>query len=347
MYYVWSPVAEGARPEVKAALLTEPERIRIDELVAPTPADGEVLVAPRSLGICGTDRKIFSGAIPVAYPRVLGHEIVGEVVSAAEGLAAGTRVIVDPSMTCGRCPRCLEGRGNICEAGGLLGRDRDGGFRQAIAVASAYLHVLPPAIADEVAPLVQVLTTCVHGQRRVEIFPGDAVAIVGLGVTGLLHLQLAKLRGAWPVVCVTRSERKLELARELGADVTVTADEDAVERVRELTGGGPDVTVECAGLVSTLAASVRMARPGGRVLAYGTIAAGEGPFPYYDLYYKELTIESARSAGPEDYPVAIAAVASGRVRLDPLVTHRFSLDQTAEAFQAEGASDALKVIVRV
>jgi L-iditol 2-dehydrogenase len=306
-----------------------------------------VLVAPRSLGVCGTDRKIFSGSIPVAYPRIMGHEIVGEVVAPADGLAAGTRVIVDPSITCGRCARCLEGRGNICEAGGLLGRDRDGGFRQEIAVPSAYLHVLPPEIPDDVAPLVQVLTTCVHAQRRVGIFPGDAVAIVGMGVTGLLHLQLARLRGARPVVCVTRSERKLELARELGADETVTADERAVDRVRELTGGGPDVVIECAGLVSTLASSVRMARPGARILAYGTIAATEGAFPYYDLYYKELSIENARSAGSEDYPVAIGSTAAGRIRLDPLVTHRFSLDQTAEAFRADGASDALKVIVRV
>jgi L-iditol 2-dehydrogenase len=346
MYYVCSPPSKE-HVRMKAALLTEPERIRIDELPAPTPSDGEVLVAPRSLGVCGTDRKIFSGTIPVAYPRILGHEIVGEVVAAGGDLANGTRVIVDPSITCGRCARCLEGRGNICEAGGLLGRDRDGGFRQAIAVPRRYLHVLPTEVTDDVAPLVQVLTTCVHGQRRVGIFPGDAVAIVGMGVTGLLHLQLAKLRGAWPVVCVTRSERKLELARELGADETVVADDRAGDRVRALTGGGPDVTIECAGLVATLAASVRLARPGGRILAYGTIAATDGSFPFYDLYHKELTIENARSAGPQDYPVAIDATASGRIRLDGLVTHRFSLDETAEAFRTESASDALKVIVRV
>lgn len=332
---------------MRAALLVEPDHIRIGEIDRPTSGEDRVLVAVRTVGVCGTDRKIFSGGIPVDYPRIMGHEIVGEVLEPAHAFAAGNRVIVDPSITCGRCARCLEGRGNICEVGGLLGRDHDGGLRETIAVPRAYLHVLPPAIDDDVAPLIQVLTTCVHGQRRAPIFPGDAVAIVGLGVTGLLHLQLAKLRGADPVVCVTRSDRKLELARELGADATVRADEHAAARVRELTGGGADVTIECAGLVSTLAESVRMARPGGRILAYGTIAATEGSFPYYDLYYKELTIENARSAGPEDYPIAIAAAASGKIRLDPLVTHRFSLDQTTEAFRADGASDALKVIVRV
>jgi threonine dehydrogenase-like Zn-dependent dehydrogenase len=170
---------------------------------------------------------------------------------------------------------------------------------------------------------------------------------VGLGVTGLLHLQLAKLRGAWPVVCVTRSERKLELARELGADETVRAGDGAVERVREITGGGPDVTVECAGTVATLGQAVSMARGGGRILAYGTIPDTEGPFPFYDLYYKELAITNARAARPEDFPVAIDVAASGRIRLDPLVTHRFALADAEQAFRADGAPGTLKVIVEV
>jgi L-iditol 2-dehydrogenase len=333
--------------QVRAALLVEPGHIRIDDLSRPTPSEGEVLVATRALGICGTDRKIYTGAIAVEYPRVMGHEIVGEVLDPSGPFTAGTRVIVDPSITCGRCARCLEGRGNICEAGWLLGRDRDGGLQEAIAVPATNLHALPPMVEDDVAPLIQVLTTCVHGQRRIEIFPGESVVILGLGVTGLLHLQLAKLRGSWPVVCVTRSERKLELARALGADETVRADEHAVDRVRELTGGGPDVAIECAGLVATLGEAVRMTRGGGRVLAYGTIAGTEGAFPYYDLYYKELSITDARAARPEDFPVAIDATASGKIRLEPLVTHRFPLLDADEAFLTDGTPDALKVIVQV
>jgi 2-desacetyl-2-hydroxyethyl bacteriochlorophyllide A dehydrogenase len=328
-------------------VLVEPELIRIDDVPRRDPSEGEVRVATRTLGICGTDRKIFSGGIPVDYPRIMGHEIVGEILDASEGLAAGTPVIVDPSITCGRCPRCLEGRGNICPNGWLLGRDRDGGLCEELVVPAENLHVLPPSLPVEVAPLIQVLTTCVHGQRMVEVFPGASVAIVGLGVTGLLHLQLAKLRGAWPVVCVTRSERKLELAHELGADETVRAGDGAVERVREITGGGPDVTVECAGTVATLGQAVSMARGGGRILAYGTIADTEGPFPFYDLYYKELAITNARAARPEDFPVAIDGAATGRIRLDPLVTHRFALADAEQAFRADGAPGTLKVIVEV
>lgn len=332
---------------MRAALLVGPGRIEMSDVERPGVADEEVMVGIRTLGICGTDRQIYSGAIPVSYPRIMGHEIVGEVLEATGGFDTGARVIVDPSIACGRCERCLEGRGNICADGWLLGRDRDGGLREAISAPVANLHQLPADVADDVAPLIQVLTTCVHGQRMIDLFPGESVVIVGLGVGGLLHLQLAKLRGAWPVVCVTRSERKLELASDLGADVTVRSGEGALEQIREATRGGADVTIECAGKVATLAQAVAIARPGGRILAYGTIAETDGAFPFYDLYHKELAITNARAARPEDFPVAIGSVASGRVRLDPLVTHRFRLTETAAAFRADEMPEALKVVVEV
>jgi L-iditol 2-dehydrogenase len=335
------------KPQVRAALLAGPGRIDVADVERPVVGAGDVLIGVHTLGVCGTDRQIFSGDIPVAYPRIMGHEIVGEVLEPSEGFATGERVIVDPSIACGRCDRCLEGRGNICSNGWLLGRDRDGGLCEAIPAPATNLHRLPDEVSDDVGPLIQVLTTCVHGQRMVDVFPGGSTVIIGLGVTGLLHLQLAKLRGAWPVVCVTRSERKLELARDLGADVTVRSDDGALEQVREATRGGADVTIECAGKVATLASAVAMARPGGRILAYGTIAETEGRFPFYDLYYKELAITNARAARPEDFLVAIGSVASGRVRLDPLVTHRFPLARTADAFQADQMPEALKVVVDV
>jgi L-iditol 2-dehydrogenase len=207
------------------------------------------------------------------------------------------------------------------------------------------LHPLPDELRDEVAPLIQVLTTCVHGQRRTEIFPGDAVVVVGLGVTGLLHLQLAKLRGASPLVGTTRDPARLELARELGADVIVRADDPSVEElVREATGGGADVAIECAGTVATFGRAIRMVRGGGRTLAYGTIAETEGSLPFYDLYYKELEISGARAARREDFPVAIGAVASGAVRLEPLMGRRVALDSVGEAFEPSGAR-GLKTIV--
>jgi threonine dehydrogenase-like Zn-dependent dehydrogenase len=329
-------------------VLTGPERIELREIPEPVAGPAEVPVRVRAVGICGTDLSIFRGKIPVAYPRVMGHEVVGEVVAAIDGgPEPGTRVLVDPIVACGRCERCREGRGNICPDGWLLGRDRDGALQEVVAVPVPNLYRVPDGLDDHLVPLVQVLTTCVHGQRRVRILPGESVVVVGLGVTGLLHVQLAKAQGASRVVGVTRSPARLELARDLGADATVPGDDpSAAELVRAETDGGADVVIECAGTVATLGGAFRMVRPGGRVLAYGTIAEAGGPFPFYDLYYKELEVVGARAALPEDFPVAVDAITDGSVRLDALVARRIPLGGIGEELRSASVG-GLKTIVHV
>lgn len=301
----------------------------------------------RTVGICGTDLKIVSGAIKVDLPRIIGHEIVGDVVRTSRDEQAPIgRVLVDPVLTCGTCIQCREGRSNICTRGGLLGRDRDGGLRELMSVPVTNLYPIPDGIPDHVAPLLQVLTTCVHAQRLSPIFPGDTVVILGLGVTGLLHLQLARARGA-QVLCTTRSAWKLELARDLGADATVTSDGFEVEQIVGMTGGGGDLVIDCVGTVDTLARAIALARVGGRVMLYGTIAETSGSLPFYDLYYKEIMLTNPRASRPEDFPVAIDIVAAGRVSLDPLLSHRFELARASEAVASGGSSDALKVVIEL
>lgn len=307
----------------------------------------EALIRVRAVGICGTDLSIASGSIPVAYPRILGHEVVGELVEpGATGLAAGTIVLVDPGLSCGRCTQCREGRTNICTDGGLLGRDADGGLRELLPMPATHVHAVPPDVDADLAPMVQVLATCVHAQRLLPIAPGERVAVIGLGVTGLLHVQLAARRGA-TVVGITRSPEKLALAGTLGADLTVAADGNEVAAVGEALGD-VDVVIECAGTVATLARSIELARVGGRILSYGTIGKGaEGSLPYYDVYYKELLVVGARSANPVDFGESLGMVASGAVRLDPLVSERRPLDDAAAAFEAAASPGALKVLVDV
>src|SRR6266511_700509 len=232
---------------LQAALLTGPGLLELRDVDSPVPEAGEAAVRIRAVGICGTDLSIFKGKIPVAYPRIMGHEMVGEVIAGPAGSPEpGTRVIVDPNVACGRCPRCREGRANLCRDGWLLGRDRDGGLREIVAAPAGNLHRIP---------------------------------------------------------------------------------------------------VECAGTVATLGRAVRMARSGGRVLAYGTIAEPGGPFPFYELSYKELVVTSPRAAQAEDYPVSIEAVASGRLRLDPLMSRRLPLEGLADALAAGGGG--LKTVVEI
>src|SRR3990170_3308751 len=184
VYYVQSlsnPTPPGG--SLQAAVLTGPGLMEVREIEEPTAGPGEASVRIRAVGICGTDLSIFKGKIPVAYPRIIGHEMVGQVLVSAEGgPEPGTRVIVDPNVACGRCARCREGRANLCVAGWLLGRDRDGALRERVVAPAENLYGLPEGLEDHVAPLIQVLTTCVHGQRLAPIFPGDSTVVVGLGV---------------------------------------------------------------------------------------------------------------------------------------------------------------------
>ena len=331
---------------MRAALLDAPRTIALRDAGELVPGVDEVIVRVDVVGICGTDLSIYAGKIPVTYPRVIGHEIVGLLEEpGASGIARGARVIVDPSIACGTCPQCREGRTNICTRGALLGRDRDGGLRERLAVPATNVYEVPADIDPSVAPLIQVLTTCVHAERRMPIFLGERVVVLGLGVTGLLHTQLAKRRGAGIVAGVTRSQAKLELAGELGADLLVRADGSEVDEVRAALQGGADVVIECDGTVAGLARAVEIVRHGGRILHYGTITETAGELPFYDLYHKELSIVAARAARPKDFPDSIGLVASADVALAPLVSGRFPLDRADEAIRAGGATGALKVLV--
>jgi L-iditol 2-dehydrogenase len=340
-----SDTTRGGR--LKAALLTGPGRIDLRDADDPLGGPGDVVVRVESVGICGTDLSIYAGKIPVEYPRVMGHEIVGTVVSGGSDDEVGTRVLVDPGFVCGVCLQCREGRTNICTAGGLIGRDQDGGLRDLIAVPASNIHELPDELEPGTAPMLQVLATCVHAQRRARVFPGESVVVLGLGVTGLLHLQLAKLGGAGPLIGITRSAPKLALARELGADLMIPADGSETSEVAAALPGGADLVIECVGTVSAFARAIEMVRIGGRILAYGTMTETSGELPFYDLYHKEISVIGARSARVEDFPTAIDAVASGRVALGALISGRFPLHEADEAIRAAGAPGALKVFIDV
>jgi 2-desacetyl-2-hydroxyethyl bacteriochlorophyllide A dehydrogenase len=334
---------------MKAMVLTAPGELVQAEVARPVGDSGEVLVRVTHSGICGTDYKIFNGSIPVGYPRIMGHEMVGEVVETGDSdLRSGDKVIIDPELYCGGCFHCRIGQTHLCPKGILLGRDADGGFAEYLAAPAGQVFKLADDLNIRTAPIIQVLTTCLHAQRQVEIFPGEYVVVLGLGVTGQLHVQLAKARGA-TVIGVTRSAEKRALAETLGADVTIPGGDGAVEKVREATEGrGADLVIETTGVVSQLSAGINMTRSGGRVLMFGIITATEGALPFYDLYFKELSLINARVAKGEDYPGAIGLVQRGLVRLEPLVSDEVPLGELKFAvgmLGSAGSGQRMKIII--
>jgi 2-desacetyl-2-hydroxyethyl bacteriochlorophyllide A dehydrogenase len=334
---------------MKAMILRAPGELVLDDVARPGPIASHVLVRVTHSGVCGTDLKIYNGAIPVSYPRIMGHEMVGEVVEAGatHAFLPRERVIVDPELYCGACFHCGLGQTHLCPNGMLIGRDTNGGFAEYVTAPGSHVFRLPDSIDSRTAPLIQVLTTCLHAQRQVNICRAESVVVFGLGVTGQLHVQLAKERGA-RVIGITRSAEKRELAEKLGADLTIPAGEGAIQQVREATEGrGADLVIETTGVLPSLAAAVGMARSGGRLLLFGIITAKEGALPFYDLYFKELALISARVAKSEDYPSSIALVQSGKVRLEPLVSNVMPVWQlkTAIGMLDQDSGRRMKIIL--
>ena len=326
---------------MKAMVLRAPSDLALSDVALPEVPAGHVLVRITHSGLCGTDLKIYKGAIPAQYPLIMGHEMVGE-------LAGGERVIIDPVLYCGTCFHCRIGQTNLCPAGGLIGRETNGGFAEYAVVPSGQVFRLPDSLDLRIAPLIQVATTCLHAQRLANVSLGESVVVMGLGVSGQLHVQIAKARGAGKVIGISRSKFKNDLAMQLGADIAIEAGPGTVAKVWDETEGrGADVVIECTGVMSSIADAIRMARFGGRIQMFGITSATSGALPFYDLYFKELTLINNRAATAQDFPVMIDLVNRGVVRLEPLVTHRMALDELGAALGMveDGGERRLKIIL--
>jgi 2-desacetyl-2-hydroxyethyl bacteriochlorophyllide A dehydrogenase len=334
---------------MEAMVLRAPRELQREIVARPLPSADEVLVRVHHSGICGTDLKIYNGGIPVRYPRIMGHEMCGELVEGeGNGLRPGDRVMIDPVGYCNVCPCCRAGHTNVCPHGLLLGRDADGGFAEYVKVPGRWIFPLPAAISSREAPIIQVATTCLHAQRRVGIFPGQSVVIMGLGVSGQIEMQLAKARGANPVIGVTRSTWKRKLAEKLGADVTLPSGEEAERAIEEITHGqGADLVIETTGKPAAMASAVHLARRAGTVLLFGISTMTEAHLPFYQFYFKELTLVNARAAKSEDYPVTIDLVARGVLNLKDLITHVVPLPELAAALALldSDSDERMKVIL--
>lgn len=322
---------------MKAVYLLGKDSLDMREVPEPgiTGAD-EVLVKTDELSVCTTDTEIIRGEILTKkLPIIIGHEASGKVVSIAGGvknIKEGDRVIIDPNFSDFTCEACRLGLGHLCANGGLMGREVDGVFRELLALPSRNLHKLPPQVPARVSPLIQPLSTAVHAIKRAEVAPGSSVLVLGLGVTGLMLTQLAKLRGAL-VIATSTVRRRLDIAKSLGADATLNRSEGSlVPEVMEITQNrGVDVVIHATSPLNPLVNdAARALRPRGTVLLFST-----GPtrleFDSYQAYLKELTIRASRSSQPEDFEEAIQLVANGKIDLGYQVTASFPFGKTVEA----------------
>ncbi|MDH4189916.1 MAG: alcohol dehydrogenase catalytic domain-containing protein [Betaproteobacteria bacterium] len=322
---------------MRTAVLEAPRRFGIAERPIPQAGPGEVVVRIAATAVCHTDLSIYTGDHPgVRYPVVLGHEATGTVETLGEGvrgLSAGLHAIINPIIACGRCDMCRRGAGNLCRNAGLMGREVEGSLNQYLKLDARYVYALPPALPLPDATLIETLATVRHAQERIGLKAGESVVVLGQGTTGLLHTRLAVLAGADPVIAVTRTRWKLDLASRYGAHHALeTGAEKAVDEVRRLTGGaGADVVIDTAGGAATLMAAMDMLRPGGRLSPYAVSHECCAQFTTFPLYYKEVSIIGSRALIPEDMQPAIDLVASGKIDVSDFVSATYPLERTAEA----------------
>ena len=322
----------------RVAILRSPRTFEIEERPRPVALEGEAVVRIAATAVCHTDLEIYTGNhAGVRYPVVLGQEATGTVESVAAdaaGLKPGQGVLINPVITCGHCDSCTRGLPHLCRNAGLFGREIEGSMSQYVRLPVQYLFPLPPHLPLPEATLIETLATVRHAQVRARVEPGESVVVLGQGTTGLLHTRLAALSGANPVIAVSRTRWKLDMAIRMGAHHAVDRSaEDAVEEVVRLTQGkGADVVIDTAGGAGTLKAGIDMLRPGGRFCSFSLShehVTGVSAFP---LYFKEVTIIGSRALTADDIRAAIELVASGKIDVSGFVTTTYPLDRTGEAF---------------
>jgi len=282
----------------------------------------------------------------------MGHEATGVVEAVGEGVARvrpGQAVLLNPIIACGACDACARGHGNLCRNAGLFGREMDGSLAEHVVLPESYLYPLPAHLPLATATLIETLATVRHAQERARIAPDESVVVLGQGVAGLLHTQLAQLSGARPVVAVSRSPWKLELARRHADRVVNATREDPIAAVRDATAGrGADVVVDAAGDPALIAPAIEMLAPGGRLLVYGISHRPVPDFTTFPLYFKELTLYGSRALTPGDFAPAIDLVASGAVDVAGFITASYPLERVAAAFEEyERAADSVLRLVIV
>jgi len=347
---------------MKAAVLQGERNIGVAAAPEPRIGPDEVLLATSHAGICGTDLHIFRGEFGarVKYPAILGHEFGGviEAIGAqVRSFRRGERVAVDPIVSCHHCPACLEGHINCCASLKLLGVDLPGGFGQYVAVPQSRLFHVPDDVPIRYLPMIEMYGLGHHVLSRGRVQPGETVVILGAGKLGLSVLDvLAHRASACPTMVCDLQPLRLEVARKLGADHIINvANEDPVERVRELTaGGGADCVIECVGHYhelpgreAPLAQAVQMIRPGGRVVTAG-LGEQLSAVHFKSLVLKEAEIIATRVTAGE-FPRAIRLLAKGLLHPELLVTSELPLAQVTDAFATVDREDpaTIKIVLDV
>jgi len=338
---------------MKVAMYYAIDDIRIEDKPKPRIGPDEILVEMKTCGICGSD--LMDWYLSSRAPLVLGHEPAGIIVEAGknvEGFKVGDRVFAHHHVACLTCHYCIHGDYTMCHQFGQT-HIEPGGFAQYFKVPAANLQIdtlkLPSNVSYEDATLIEPVGCCIRAQNKCSIQAGDTVAVIGAGPSGIIHAMLAKISGATKTIVSDTVEYRLKAAKRFEADLTINPQKERLtEKVKDATEGrGADVVIVTAPNVKALEDGIQICRRGGTLCLFApTQPEEQARLSPHRLFFSEITIVPSYSTSHIETRLALQLISSGRIKAKELITHRFPLSQTAEAFRiAAKSKECLKVIV--
>jgi L-iditol 2-dehydrogenase len=327
--------------------------VRLEEMPAPQIGPGEVLMRVEASGICGTD--LLEWYRLHKAPLVLGHEVAGVIADVGDGVEKykeGDRICAAHHVPCNTCHYCLSGHHTVCDTLRQTNFD-PGGFAEYVRLprinVDRGIFPLPDEVSFEEATFVEPLACVLRGQRLAHLQPGQSVLVIGSGVAGLLHIQLARALGAGYIIATDIVDYRLEAARKFGADVAVQAKEYTPNHLRQAVDDRlADLVVVCSGVTSAINQALESVERGGTVLFFAPTEPGVSiPISVNDLFWRnEITLTSSYGGSPADYAAALELIHAGKVRVREMITHRLKLAETGLGFQLVArAQDSLKLII--
>ena len=327
--------------------------VRVEEMPVPQIGAGELLVRVEASGICGSD--VMEWYRLDRAPLVLGHEIGGQLVAVGEGVERyreGDRVSAAHHVPCNTCHYCLSGHHTVCDTLRRTSFD-PGGFAEYVRLTAINVDrgvfLLPAEVSYEEATFIEPLACVLRGQRKANMPPGSSVLVIGSGISGLLHVQLARALGAGRVIATDISDYRLEAAQRFGADAAIHAREDLPARLRLVNQGRlADLVIVCTGATSAIVQALQSVERGGTVLFFAPTDPGATiPVSINELFWRnDITLTTSYAGSPADYQTALELIGAGTVPVRQMITHRLSLDETGLGFQlVADARDSIKVII--
>ncbi|WMC91169.1 zinc-dependent alcohol dehydrogenase family protein [Kineothrix sp. MB12-C1] len=339
---------------MKAAVFYGEKDLRIEEIEIPKPGCGEVLLKVHACGVCGTDVHIYEGdegAAKSPAGTVLGHEFSGEIVEVGKGvtrLKAGDRVCVDPNKLCGKCEYCLSGIGHFCENMVGIGTTVNGGFAEYCVIPQEQAYVISDNLTFEEAAMAEPVACCLHGIDLCEIHPGDTVAVFGMGMIGLLMMQLARISGAAKIIAIEPVEVKRNQALQLGADLVIDPiNEDIKEVLAANNIGRVNTVIECVGRIDSMKQAMEIAGKKSVVMLFGlTRPQEELPVKPFDLFRKEITLK-ASFINPYTQQRAVALIESGNIDVKSMISNRLPLGELEKVLGDSAMRSQGKIIINL